>query len=284
MTYDKDSFLAGIVVGRALWRPYSSEDVSGEFKLLAVVGDSVNRSLTVYFDAVGAATGKTCVINWGDGQTTTINGGTLFSVSHTYASAGQYIIRFTGLYRLKMSDTYTTYKDKAIRSVLTPFPSSATEISCAFCKCTALESIPENLFFKNGKYLTSISGMFFGCTALASIPPKLLRPCKNVTNIVQLFSQCSSVLSIPDGLLDYNTKITTAQTAFQVMSSLQYVPSTLFDACPLISDFQSTFWRDTAIVSAVPELWVSHPNAASSQCFFSCTRAANYSSIPASWK
>ncbi len=39
------------------------------------------------------------------------------------------------------------------------------------------------------------------------------------------------------------------------------------------------FWN-----SAVPELWISHPNVTGKDCFSNCTKASNYASIPDDWK
>ena len=63
------------------------------------------------------------------------------------------------------------------------------------------------------------------------------------------------------------------------------IPAGLFDNNPLVTNFQSTFYKCTGVTSAVPTLWISHPGATDHDyCFHGVTNASNYGSIPVDWR
>ena len=89
-------------------------------------------------------------------------------------------------------------------------------------------------------------------------------------------------------LFRYNTKATTFNYCFARNPNLTTIPANLFEYNKnSATHFLYTFRECSGITSAVPDLWntskypkVQYGNG----CFTGCTKAANYTSIPSSWK
>lgn len=208
-----------------------------------------------YFESDGTydlySSASAAWIDYGDGSAQ----GT--SKSHYY-TAGTYIVKFKSLYH---AYGYPLFASRALRRIISGRLSQSSSPWGAFRSCTALLSINADFFHDLSSVDLNFGGAFESCSALVSIPAKILAPianrCKYLNNI---FRYCSALTSIP---------------------------ASLFDGVPNTSgvNFSSAFTNCSAVTSAVPELWVTHSNAThDSYTFMGCTSAANYSSIPSTWR
>ena len=160
--------------------------------------------------------------------------------------------------------------------------SSATNFNSAFRGCENLREIGTNVF-ADCTAVTTFSYCFYQCSALAYLPGDLFADCYNVTLAGGCFRECG-IREIPAGLFSSFTKVHDYNGCFFGCSSLKTVPFDLFDSNTEEDvDFSSCFSTDSAITSAVPELWVKYPNAPYAHryhCYYLCLSAANYADIP----
>ena len=130
------------------------------------------------------------------------------------------------------------------------FKEDATDLSSTFYGCSALKSIPENLF-ANCPKATDLSSTFYGCWALKSIPENLFANCPEVTDFSDAFGK-TSVTSIPENLFAHNTEVTSFATTFQECPFLTTIPEKLFANNPEVTNFAYTFSGCSALKS-IPE-------------------------------
>ena len=136
-------------------------------------------------------------IDWGDGNTETINTNNQSRPGHTYASAGTYNVYVTGNpTRIQIYDgqQYIT------RLIDISLP-SITSYSWAFASCKNMTGDLTNMEFPSG--LTDGSSMFTGCTGLTGSIPELP---SGLTDGTGMFKNCSgltgSIPELPSGLTD----------------------------------------------------------------------------------
>jgi len=163
------------------------------------------------------------------------------------------------------------------------YNTKVTNFRGCFYSCTSLTSIPENLF-KYNTDVTSFMDCFYNCTSLTSIPQDLFKYNTNVTTFEACFRQCTSITLIPEDLFKYNTDATNFSYCFYYSSNITTIPQNLFKYNTKITTLFDCFSKCTNVTSAVPELWVSHPDVDSRHCFEGCTSASNYADIPSGWK
>lgn len=139
----------------------------------------------------------------------------------------------------------------------------------------------------NTNATTSFYKCFFECSALTSIPSNLFVNNPSIYTVELCFAGCSSLTSIPSDLFRYNINIDNATSCFSMCTSLISVPSNIFQYSPQLEYVNGCFYRCSSITSNVPELWNTHPKTKKThkhdQTFFGCTNAANYASIPSDW-
>ena len=92
-----------------------------------------------------------------------------------------------------LTDTISMYTNTNITEPYLFDTSNVTNMSCMFCNCHSLVSIPQ----LNTSNVTDMSSMFVGCSSLVSIPEL---DTSNVTNMSYMFDGCSKLETIP--LLD----------------------------------------------------------------------------------
>lgn len=163
------------------------------------------------------------------------------------------------------------------------------DLVAVFYKCKALKAVPKEFKFPNlTKY--SIHGLF-NTTGISEIPENFfssLNPAAETLIINDCFAQ-TLITSIPENLfanLPASSTVYYAISLFGACSHLTSVPNNLFANFPNDSRtrFRTTFHDCVGITGAVPELWVSHPNAQHEACFINCINASNYDQIPDDWK
>jgi hypothetical protein len=132
------------------------------------------------------------VVNWGDGTTnsykaSTLPGGYATNISHTYASAGTYTVKVSGIWRI-WTNVYdrttanakltriTTFGSMPLITLRNAFqgcpnliqvpdsvPTTVKDLSGSFNDCTSFNSSAVNNW--NVSSVETFNGMFYGCTA-----------------------------------------------------------------------------------------------------------------------
>lgn len=178
-------------------------------------------------------------------------------------------------------------------------------VSRFFMSCD-LESLPSDLFAQTPN-LEIAAGMISYNPRITSIPHGLLDPLQNLQRIAfnslgittlpnGLFANCpdmenfdqlclddSQLTRIPSDLFRYTPSAHSFSGTFSG-TAITSIPSTLFSNCPMADNFTSCFSSCGEITGAVPELWVSFPDADGRGCFFGCVNASNYGDIPSGWR
>lgn len=80
--------------------------------------------------------------------------------------------------------------------------------------CTQLVDAPADYFPESVGKGISAANMFNGCTALKSVPEDLFKDFESVTTISQMFLNCTSLETLPAGIFDGMKKISSAGAAF----------------------------------------------------------------------
>lgn len=236
------------------------------------------------------------VIDWGDGTVSDYSElpNTEYIIYHTYSAAGRYRLS------IWYSDDCPKYvqPDPTNEGLLASLTGRLVEINTILPKifenmtqayricadCSMLVKVPEKLF-SNTKNIWSLYSAFVGCASLREIPKGLFKGLYRGIELRDIFEGCVSLTEIPEGLFDDFTSTSglNFRYCFYGCTSLVYVPMNLFPN-PGVLDFSSTFARCSAITSTVPELWISHSTATHTRCYYECTHAANYASIPTGWR
>ena len=131
------------------------------------------------------------------------------------------------------------------------FKEDLTSLANAFSGCSALKSIPENLF-ANCPKATDFSFTFFGCKALTAIPEGLFANNPKVISLYRTFEGCKSLKSIPEQLFANNTEVTNFSGTFAEGTALISIPAGLFDNNRKVSDFSYTFYGCSALTGESP--------------------------------
>jgi hypothetical protein len=116
-----------------------------------------------------------------------------------------------------------------------------------------------------------------------TIPENLFQTAKNAKSFYNTFLK-RNTLTIPENLFANCPLVTNMSGTFLQNKALTSIPENLFANNPLINNFSFCFSECSGITGKVPELWKTHPNANGKMCFYNCTNASNYSSIPTNWK
>lgn len=241
MAYDRDSFLAGVAVGRNM---KSWPEMHGYGKgFFAFTIKTVAASFTYQFGIYFGGT-----IDWGDGTSEDYAYNNFRDrISHVYATAGVYQIRITGyvydvLLGTSNGTTPRTPSASAARliSVDTPFPrlsspnTQATAVDLAYCfaSCTNLTKIPTNLLVNyklQGLIVTGVTRMFNGCQSIKKIPKQLFNGLvfrDSLTDASYLFGNCRSLEELPEDIFSNEVfkRITNAQGVFSYCTNLKRLP------------------------------------------------------------
>lgn len=180
-----------------------------------------------------------------------------------------------------------------------------------FYDCTKLSDIPEDLFsvmtklqyLKNAFYntriskipdhffdacveLLDVSAIFSDCTLLSSIPSKLFSNCKKLVNYNSAFQDCIGLTEISDDIFPKSDVEISCNQMFSGCTGLHTIPPNLFDNVEKVSNITRMFSGCKNIIGPLPELWnddrfkdIPHQN-----CFYNCTNASNYVSVPTGWR
>ena len=177
-------------------------------------------------------------VDWGDGNVTLHNSGTVAQYQYNYASISnstlssrgykQVIIKVTpvsgNLLSCNFQQRFVTtpaqnqaYSSGFLECILS-MPNASTGGSITFGGITIRHSYCEKVDVKTIGNATSMVNMFNGCTSLQSVP---LFNTINVTSMANMFYQCYSLQSVP--LLN-TSNVTSMANMFFNCPSLQSVP------------------------------------------------------------
>lgn len=270
MPYDRDSFLAGIAVGRNLqsWPEMHGFGIG----FFAFTIQTVSASFTYQF---GITFGGT--IDWGDGTAEDYDYNNFRDrINHVYANAGVYQVKIIGhIYDVRLGSYGTTpatpiASANRLISVDTPFPrlsspygeATYANLESCFAYCANLKAIPKNLFANykaQGLTIRGMQRMFYFCTHLKTIPQRLFKDLTfellsyDYTQPVSMFYRCSAIEEFPSDLFDNPvfTRVTNVRQMFSNCTSLKSLP---VDKLPFASaqNFE-WFCRDCESLLEIPE-------------------------------
>ena len=270
MAYDRDSFLAGVAVGRNMlgW-----PDMHGYGKgFFAFTIQTVSASFTYQFEITFVGT-----IDWGDGTTEDYDYDIFrYNISHVYADTGIYQVKITGFITSVRLGSFGSTPPTPIASanrlisVDTPFPRLShpygevtyADLQRCFAYCTNLKSIPKNLFANykaQGLTIRGMRAMFYLCSHLKTIPQGLFKDLtfellsNEYTQPVSMFYGCSAIEEFPSDLFDNPvfTRVTNVSQMFTNCTSLKALP---VDKLPFTSaqNFE-WFCRGCESLAEIPE-------------------------------
>lgn len=217
------------------------------------------------------------VIDWGDGTKDTyteLNSG--YAPTHTYATAGDYIVTAKGVVDFIDSKSiyYGGYKypSKIITKLVRIGKEMGVRImSNAFYNQTLLSEIVPGALDGCTK-VKDFDYAFYYCNKMTTIPEGLFDKCTEVTNFNETFRNCTSLTTIPEGLFDKCTKVTTFAGTFDRCFKLAAIPEGLFDNCTEVTDFTMTFSETN--INGIPNGLFDYCTKATefNGTFYKCTR------------
>jgi hypothetical protein len=251
------------------------------------------------------------VVDWGDGNESTVTSSTDADRIHTYASSGTYTITISGL-----MPSFKVNNNAAIRTLITSiidFGRVGLRL-LDFYGCTNISSIPASGTMVAGyqglNEIVSFAGFMRG-TSMTSIPSDIFQYATRVSIFSDIFS-FTAITSIPSGLFDTCEDATSFASAFNQCISLSSYPLDLFDNCPNVVNFSSTFrncrsltqplqfTNNTAVTvftnvynmvsttnsmsGTAPEIWLRVPTPIGTAAFRNCIGLSNFAAIPSNFK
>lgn len=251
------------------------------------------------------------VVDWGDGNESTVTSSTDADRIHTYASSGTYTITISGL-----MPSFKVNNNAAIRTLITSiidFGRVGLRL-LDFYGCTNISSIPASGTMAAGyqglNEIVSFAGFMRG-TSITSIPSDIFQYATRVSIFSDIFS-FTAITSIPSGLFDSCEDATSFASAFNQCTSLSSYPLDLFDNCPNVVNFSSTFrncrsltqplqfTNNTAVTvftnvynmvsttnsmsGTAPEIWNRVPTPVGTAAFRNCIGLSNFAAIPSNFK
>lgn len=216
------------------------------------------------------------IIDWGDGEVTTVADHTDYA--HTYAEAGQYHIsiyypdwenvNYYSNITNPSSDTYLQVTKTTISKVYKLPKFKNTTLDRLFARWSALEEVAEDLF-DNYTTVSSMTYIFYYCTSLKTIPKNLFSKLTALTTLTYGF-QYSGLEEIPEGLFDNCTSLRYITYLFNA-SNITSIPEDLFINQTAITDFQSVFASCKNLTSIPVGLFRNQINATTFRTtFYNC--------------
>ena len=238
----------------------SARTYTTEFAMI-VATTTPSETFTIPCQNVGAFNAG---IDWGDGQVSTVTAYNDAALTHTYAAAGDHVIRITGTFpNIYFNNGGDKLKVKSVENFGEVGWTRADE---AFYGCSNMTS------FTSGTTDTSallyMNNMFRDCTSLASLDVTNFDT-SSVTNMFTAFYQCSSLTTLD--VSGFNTAaVTNMSNMFYDCNSLTTLDVSSFNTAA-VTDMSNMFRSCTSLTT----LDVSSFNTAAvtnmSNMFRSCT-------------
>ena len=147
-----------------------------------------------------------------------------------------------------------------------------------FIGCSALKSLPENLF-ANNPAIESFEETFAECTSLETIPESLFSAIGTKTTSISFsycFYGCSALKSIPVGLFDTVRRISFIDCCFAGCNSVKGESPYTMVGDTKVHLYERTQGTD---FPRIPSNKTAHQG-----CFAGCTGLTDYNNIPAEWQ
>ena len=199
-------------------------------------------------------------IDWGDGQVSTITAYNDAALTHTYATAGDHVIRITGTFpNIYFNNGGDKLKVKSVENLgevgwtklnrafygctnLTSFTagttdtSAVTDMTIMFYGCTSLTTLDVSSF--NTALVTNLSLMFYGCSSVTTLDVSSFNTAL-VTDLSLMFYNCASVTTLD--VSGFNTaSVTTMNGMFRACTSVTALDVSGFNTA-LVTNMDSMF-------------------------------------------
>ena len=237
--YLGEKAVSAIYLGTKKVFPDEELPASGDIRL-RIETTSANQTFPLFY-RIMTEEGGYVSIDWGDGNKETFSGETAYSPKHTYAEAGEYVVKLTGskFTVVRGINDHVVYKDfkDAVREILSlkmPTDSTGVHLYNTFFYCPNLTgSIPAwDNCITNAQYtyqgctgltgsipewganITDASGTYWLCRGLTGSIPEWGA---NITNAYATYSDCTGLMgSIPE----WGANITNAGSTYRNCASL----------------------------------------------------------------
>ena len=247
MSYDQESFLKGLAVGRILWKPPRAIPDIEVFAYTINLSEDPTMGLEynrlLFTNPTGSVT-----VEWGDGTDTVYPKNYQGGLNHIYEQSGLYKITITGKMRL-----FRLTSDPFVVSVDSPLPSTVITAENMFKGSKNLSRVTQHLFRRCGSSVQSFAHCFDGCKSLTRIPDHLFDGCVTATDFSYCFNGCAALESIPSGIFKDCVSATTMASAFALDyrgENITEIPGDMFSHCPNIVSFSHCF--DHQALSTIP--------------------------------
>lgn len=215
--YFGEKVVSAIYLGTKKVFPDEEEYIPGTGDIrLRIETTTENQSFPLFYQ-ITTEEGGYVSVDWGDGNTETLTGKTMYQPTHTYAAAGEYVVKLTGSKFTEIDGTLYSEELEEFRGPLREIlslkmPTDSTNVSLrnTFRVCTNLTgSIPAW-----DDCITSAIDTYYGCTGLTgNIPAWGV----NITSALMTYNGCTGLTGdIPA----WGAKITNAYRTYYNCSGL----------------------------------------------------------------
>ena len=245
---------------------------SGNFQF-QITTTGANQTFTLPISGGGATYKQNFVAKWGDGNKSNITAYNSSSATHTYASAGTYIVELNGICEWFC---FANAGDKTKVVALVSFTGDIGFKVLNFYGCINLATI---IPFGPLNSLVTVANLFNHCTAIAAIPSGMFATCPNITDFSYVFAYCSNagLTSLPADLFRYNTLVTNYSYAFYSCSNITAIPAGLLGSS--VNASTSVMFTYTAITTVDVDAFRYFTGATTA--FASIFGGSNIASVPA---
>ncbi len=209
---------------------------------------SSNNTIALPLDTVTDYT-LSYTVDWGDGSS--VESKTSTFPTHTYSSAGTYLVRVNGSVPAINNASELAGVVNYLTAVRQWGSIAPVQMSRAFYNCTNLKSFPEDA--ADFSQVTTFQYAFAGCSGLTTVPAKLLADCPVATTMAYIFQNCTGLETLPSGLIGSYPELTNLSYMFYGCTSLKTIPSDLFVGSRPKSNNHSYLFYECSSLEAIPE-------------------------------
>jgi surface protein len=197
----------------------SAPTFTDEFAM-TVTTTTANETFTIPCQNVGTFDAG---IEWGDGSVSSISAYNDANLTHTYATAGDHLIRIRGSFpSIKLKDTADKAKVKSVENLGTV---GWLSLSSAFYGCTNMTSFTAGT--TDTSSVTTMYSMFRGCNNLTSLDVSSFDT-SSVTDMSYMFRSCENLTSLDLSSFD-TSSVTTMFNMFIFCYDLTSINVSSFD-------------------------------------------------------
>ena len=281
----------------AKWRGETIDSGSPFITEWVIPPDSLSATLPL------RNTGRTvnCIVDWGDGNSSTVIAYNDPNRIHTYASAGTYQIKIYGACE---GWSFSNGGDKLKVTKVINWGGGAQfagfySLLQGFYGCTNLIDIGTSKIKPCSAGLDNIQSCFDRCN-LTNVPNGLLDLCTMVTNVYGMFSYNGNLTTIPKGLFRALTGLINANSTFYMCNSLKMEPEVFYNSGEQSTRFLNKSVDFTAffaisdfigVQGTAPDLWNCNFGTGTQTKTLAfggtgndATSLSNFASIPSDWK